>query len=102
MLLLNNSKEANEAAKNLEENEKYSRINVNKFEPERGIIGTILKFISDTIVLCDLFKVKPNLSGSKYSSSLFGCLLTLLIIILAILTFALTLHNMSVSKVYME
>ena len=42
------------------------------------------------------------LSGSPHHASIFSWIMTCLIIILAILAFALTLHNMNITKTYLD
>jgi len=50
----------------------------------------------------DVFGAKPSLAGPPKNYSVIGCLLTVLITVLAILTFVMTLKNMGAMRTYMD
>ena len=100
MLMLNNTEAGNYAISNNQPYEKISKKKIRKFKPQ-GKCDKILNFLSKILLQFDVFAAKPNLTANGASSFL-GCLLTILIIILAVLTFALTLGNMGTTKLYMD
>ena len=98
--MLNNSEAGNYNLSNNQVYEKISKKKIRKFKTP-GACQKIMNIISKIILQFDVFAAKPNLV-SNGTSSFFGCILTVVIIILAILTFALTLGNMSRTKTYMD
>lgn len=83
----------------LKEMEDRSRYKAN-FESKRKV-KTARKAINCLARLFrafDFFGTRPNLIAEPYNSSFLGCLVTLLIVGLSILTFALTLKNAGVSE----
>ncbi len=58
--------------------------------------------VANFIRYFDIFGARPNFCGGPYNYTPCGCLITLLIIVLAILTFALTMHNMSKTRLELD
>ncbi len=98
------NKEVADRINKIIENLKYSQYKVPQFQSKSKYdkLSKIGKYISKAIKLFDLFGAKPNFIAPPHSSSIVSCLLTLLILVCAILTFALTLKNMGVIRTYWD
>lgn len=59
-------------------------------------------YIAKFLKFFDAFGAKPNLVGNPETYTGFGCILSLLITSAAILTFALTLGNMGITRTYWD
>ena len=84
--------------------EKYSRLKIPQFpqKPKFEKLSKVAKFFERVIKFFDVFGARPQLIAPPHSSSIFSCLLTLIILACAILTFALTLKNMGVVRTYWD
>ncbi len=80
------------------EQQTYDKYNNNIIKREESKISNILSCIAKLIRNFDVFGAKPNLNASPHGSSVIGCLLSSSILILSILTFALTIANMEKSQ----
>ena len=77
--------------------EKYSKISNSLGERSTicGKIGNFIKFF-------DVFGAKPLLSPTPHNSTIFSWFVCLFIIIMSVLTFALTIYNMNITRTYTD
>ena len=80
---------------NIENYSKFNKTYLSKTEKCTTTFKNIIKFF-------DVFGAEPTLSTHPHNSSIFSFTVVILIIILSILTFSLTIHNMSETRIYMD
>lgn len=89
------------------EGEKYSKLEGPVFVQRAAnkCLDKIKKcgpYVAKMLKFFDAFGAKPNLTGNPESYTGFGCILSLIITCAAILTFALTLGNMGITRTYWD
>lgn len=77
------------------EDEIYEKIRTN----HKSMKERVLSFLAESVKFFDVFGAKPMLNAEPENSSFWGFFLTLVIITLSVLTFALTIKNMDSVKV---
>ena len=77
--------------------EKYSKTN-NSLRERSTICGKI----GDFIKFFDVFGAKPLLSPTPHNATIFSWFVCFFIIIMSVLTFALTIYNMNITRTYTD
>ena len=77
--------------------EEFSKMN-NSLDERSNICSKICSFFR----FFDVFGAKPLLSPSPHNSTIFSWVVCIFVIIISILTFALTIHNMNITRTYTD
>ena len=96
-LAINGSENAAKKIKEMARDENYSKVrnSLGKGSSACDKLGSFFKFF-------DVFGAKPLLSPTPHNATIFSWIVCLFIIILSVLTFALTIHNMNITRTYTD